>query len=161
MNKTSITNKQNIVNEIIENIKGFSNLFVVEYRGLDVNSLVKLRRKLVEKNMKIGVYKNSFVSRALSELKIKLDDINGPNAFVFSKDEIVCSNILSNFSKENKNLVIKSGFINNEIMKADKINIIANLPSRENLILMFLNCLKISIVKCLCVISELAKTKGG
>ena len=161
MNKNIIANKQKVVGEIIENIKKFSNLFVVEYRGLSVNNLIKLRRELVKKNMKFNVYKNSFVLRALNELKIELDDIDGPNAFVFSKDEISCSNILFNFSKKNKEVVIKSGFVNNEIIKADKINIIANLPNRETLILMFLNCLKISMVKFLLVVNQLAKAKGG
>lgn len=160
MNRLNITNKQNVVGEIVENIKKFSNLFVVENHGLSVNDLVSLRRELKKKNMKINVYKNSFVLRALSELKIKFDDIRGPNIFVFSEDELSCSNLLFNFSKKNEKLVIKSGYINNEIMKSDKINMIANLPSKENLILMFLGCLRMSVIKFLYVVSELAKNKG-
>ena len=160
MNKLILANKQKMVDCIIEDVKKFSNLFVVEYRGLNVTDLVKLRRELTNKNMKINIYKNSFMLRALSKLKIKLDDyLEGPNAFVFAKDEMSCSNILFNFSKQNEKLVIKSGFINNEIMKADKINIIANLPNKEGLIMMFLNCLRISIIKFLCVVAKIKEGK--
>lgn len=161
MNK-NIIKKQKKVDNITKDLNDFSNFFIVEYRGLKVNSLMKLRRELRAKNMKINIYKNSFVARALSnsKLKINLENyVEGPNAFVFSNDEITCPKILSNFSKENEKLVIKCGFVNNKIINAEEIKTISNLPSKEELILMFLNCLKNPISKCACIINELVNNK--
>lgn len=158
----SIIKKQKKVDNITKNFNDFDNFFIVEYRGIKVNNLTKLRRELRAKNMKINIYKNSFVFRALSNSKLKAsleNYIEGPNAFVFSNDEIVCPKILSNFSKENEKFVIKCGFVNNKIINAEEIKIISNLPSKKELILMFLHCLKNSISKCAYVISELVNNK--
>jgi large subunit ribosomal protein L10 len=81
----------------------------VSYQGLTVAELTELRRKLAEKNAHMGVYKNTLVARALKDNGVTVDAsfLQGPNAFVFSKDVSAGPAIVNKFCPYHDKLVVK------------------------------------------------------
>ncbi|WP_342224240.1 50S ribosomal protein L10 [Spiroplasma endosymbiont of Asaphidion curtum] len=132
--------KSNIVQEIKTKIASSKSTTIIHYHGFSVQDLTNLKLQLRSENASLKIYKNTLVRRALQELKItNLDDILlGPNALVFSAtDEIVGPRLLTKFAKEHKNLVLKSAIFDGEVVLYDELQVLATLPSKEDLISMF------------------------
>ncbi len=162
MERKIIKRKQELVNDVKENIENSPSTYIVEYRGLDVSKLSELRSMLREENNEMHVYKNSIASRAFESLGH--NDINeylvGPNAFVFSKEDAVsAARILSKFAKKNKKLIIKSALVEGKITTENEIKTLATLPNKEGMISKLLGCLQAPVANLAVVLNEVAKTK--
>ncbi len=129
--------KQQIINEISENVKNSQAAVWVDYRGLTVEEVTDLRRKLREVGSDLKVYKNTLTKRALDTLNISLDDyLNGPNAIAFGDDSVAPIKVLANFAKEHEALELRVGIIDGQISNIDELNKLATIPSREGLLTM-------------------------
>lgn len=129
--------KGQIINEIADNVKNSSASVWVDYRGLTVEEVTDLRRKLREVGSDLKVYKNTLTKRALDTLNISLDDyLNGPNAIAFGEDPVSPIKILANFAKEHEALELRVGIIDGEIANIDELNKLATIPSRDGLLTM-------------------------
>jgi large subunit ribosomal protein L10 len=129
--------KVELVNRIREDLSAADAVWVVDYRGLTVKQAENLRAHIREQGAALKVYKNSFTQRALAELELPSlgEVLEGPSAFVFvSGDPVASAKTLKTFAKENENLKVKGGLLNKEVVTADQIKAIADLPSREELI---------------------------
>jgi large subunit ribosomal protein L10 len=129
--------KVETVNRIKDELSQADAVWVVDYRGLSVKQAESLRAKIREQGASLKVYKNSFTERALADLEYPSlgSVLEGPSAFVFvSGDPVASAKALKNFAKENEKLEIKGGLLNREVMSADQVKAIADLPSREELI---------------------------
>ncbi len=136
-NQKILDQKQQIINEIADNVKNSSSAIWVDYRGLTVEQVTELRRKLREVGADIKVYKNTLTKRALDTLSISLDDyLNGPNAIAFGEDAIAPIKVLANFAKENEALELRVGIVDGKITEIDELNKLATIPSREGLLTM-------------------------
>jgi large subunit ribosomal protein L10 len=137
--------KVEMVEKIKREIADCDALWVVDYRGLTVKQAEALRGKIREQGATLKVYKNSFTERALADLE--LPDmgavLEGPSAFVFvSGDPVASAKAIKSFAKENKKLEIKGGLLNKQVMTAEQVQAIADLPSREELIAKLLGTIK-------------------
>jgi large subunit ribosomal protein L10 len=129
--------KVELVNRIREDLSAADAVWVVDYRGLTVKQAEGLRARVREQGAALKVYKNSFTQRALADLELPSlgEVLEGPSAFVFvSGDPVASAKTLKTFAKENENLKVKGGLLNKEVVTADQIKAIADLPSREELI---------------------------
>lgn len=111
--------------------------YVTEYRGLDVAQISDLRRKLREAGAEYRVIKNTLLRKAASEVALK----NAPNLMVgptalvlFEKDPVPAAKVVRDYAKTNDKLVLKGGYLVNQILDESKIVAIADLPSREILL---------------------------
>ena len=137
-NPKILEKKQNIIDEIINNVKESSSFIFLDNTGLTVSETMELRRKLKESNSQLKVYKNTLVARALKDLNIDLEDeLNGPKVVAFGKDIIEPIKAVSEFSKTHENLVIKVGIVDGKITGIDELKKLATIPSREGLLTMF------------------------
>ena len=116
-----------------------SDLVVVSYQGLTVAELTELRRKLAEKTAHMGVYKNTLVARALKDNGVTVDAsfLQGPNAFVFSKDVSSGAAIVHKYARLHDKLVVRGGFVEGKLVDAEGMKEVAKLPSKEVLLSMF------------------------
>ena len=129
--------KQQIINEIADNVKNSQASVWVDYRGLTVEEVTDLRRKLREVGSDLKVYKNTLTKRALDTLNISLDDyLNGPNAIAFGNDPVAPIKVLANFAKDHEALELRVGIIAGEISGIDELNKLATIPSRDGLLTM-------------------------
>lgn len=136
-NQKIIEAKQNIVNEIANNVKESATFVLFEYQGLTVSDMTTLRRKLKETGSDLKIYKNTLTKRALDSLNIDMDsELVGPKAMAFGTDAIAPIKVLSDFAKEHEALQMKIGMVDGEIADIDTLKKYASIPSREGLLTM-------------------------
>ena len=108
-------------------------VIVAHYQGLTVNQLDELRAKMREHGIIFKVTKNRITKLALEKTRCKeLSSLfAGPTAVALSEDAIISAKILTNFSKENKNLKILGGIMGNEILDVAGVKNVATLPTLD------------------------------
>lgn len=120
----------------------YNDFIFTEYRGLTVAQVTALRHKLREHEAPFKVVKNNFAKIAFEELKIKdvADYLTGPTAIVMAKeDSNEAAKVLFDFAKENEALVIKGGYIGNEVYDQAKIEAYSKVPGKKQLIAMLMS----------------------
>ena len=147
-NEKIIQQKQEMVKIIAEKLQASKSTILVDYRGLNVEQVTKLRTQLREAGVEFKVYKNALTRRAAeaAELEALKEYFVGPVAVAFSNEDVVApAKILSEFAKENEALEIKAGVIEGNISTLEEVKALADLPSREGLLSMLLNVLQAPI----------------
>jgi len=130
-------NKEALVGEIKERFNASEAVIMIDYRGLTVKQMQKLRNNVREVGGEIKIYKNSLTEIAVRELALPSMDayLEGPTAFVFiAEDPVAPAKALTAFAKENQALELKGGFVQNQVVDAAGVKAIATLPSREELL---------------------------
>ena len=110
---------------------------VVDYKGITVADDTKLRKELREAGVDYSVAKNTLIHLAIEGTALSaMDDVlNGTTAVATSKDDYVAAaRILSKFADKHENFKIKTGFIDGEVISLEKIDALAKLPSKEQLL---------------------------
>ena len=111
-NPKILEQKQNVINEITENVKNSKAFILLNNNGLTVAETMELRRALKESNSELKIYKNTLVARSLKTLDIDLEkELNGPNVFIYGEDMLEPIKAASNFIKKHPNLEMKIGLI--------------------------------------------------
>ena len=149
MNSLALEAKKAAVAEIQQGLSASGSMTIVSYQGLTVAEMMELRRILEKSNASIKVYKNTMVRRALSEagqpdLGALLE---GPNAFVFSKEIGDAPKALFKFARLHEALVVKGSLAEGQVFDANQTKELSKLPSKEGLLSMFLGCLKAPMSK--------------
>lgn len=140
----AIEKKQEIVNQIAEEIKASSSIVIADYRGLNVAEVTELRNNMRNEGLTFKVYKNSLVRRAMEQAGIEgLDEVlTGPNAIAFSTEDVVApARVLNDFAKTHENLELKAGVIEGKVASLEEVKAIATLPNKEGLLSMLLSVL--------------------
>ena len=110
---------------------------VVDYKGITVADDTKLRKELREAGVEYSVAKNTLIRLAIDGTALAaMDDVlNGTTAVATSKEDYVAAaKILSKFAEKNDNFKIKAGFLDGELISLEKIESLAKLPSKEQLL---------------------------
>lgn len=137
-NQKILDAKQEIINEIVENVKNSSAFIFLENHGLTVSETMELRRALKESDSDLKIYKNTLVNRALTSMDINLtEELNGPKVVAFGKDIVEPIKAVSKFIETHPNLEMKIGIVDGEITDLATLNKLATIPSREGLLTMF------------------------
>lgn len=132
-----------VVDEVREKLDAADGALLTEYRGLDVPALASLRKELRAAGGEYKIYKNTLVRIAARERDLDLDELlTGPTAiaFVGAKDDgspgdaAAVAKALKEFAKANDKLVLKGGVLDGNVLSADDIKALAELPSREVLL---------------------------
>jgi len=132
-----IDEKKRIVENLHEKFSKSKVVILTDYKGLDVDSINDLRRKLRESQIQYQVVKNSLLIRASKDTDVELikDSFKGPSAVALSFDDPVSpAKVLTNFAGENEKLEIKVGVMNGKVLDISAIKALSALPSREVLI---------------------------
>ena len=149
--------------------------FVIGFKGITVEQVTELRRRIREKGGHYLVVKNSLARRAvdgkpLGQVK---DHFTGPTAIVFSlTDPVSLAKVLTEFAKERPVLQFKAGVVEGRPIAANQVGEIAALPSREQLIAKLLYLLQSPVTRLVrvlaaagpqrlaTVLDQVAKTKS-
>ncbi len=125
--------KQNYISEMTSQFDKSEAVIVTHYQGLTVNQLDELRSKMREHGIIFKITKNRITKLALEKTRCKeLSDLfTGPTAVALSEDAITSAKILTNFSKENKNLKILGGIMGNDILDVAGVKNVATLPTLD------------------------------
>ena len=111
--------------------------YLADFTGIDVASVTDLRNRLRDADVQYQVIKNRLAIRAAEEVGIAglKEHFTGPTAIAYSKeDPIAPAKILQDFIDDDGKIQIKTGFMDGEILTPDKVEALAKLPSKEELL---------------------------
>ena len=129
--------KASAISELGEGIGQATNAFVIAFKGITVPQVTELRRQVRDTDSTYVVVKNTLALIAVkdSPLTALKDQFSGPTAVAFNRtDAVALAKALTKFAKDVPSITFKGAMLNGQIVPADQIQAIANLPSREELI---------------------------
>ena len=125
------------ISELGEGIGKATNAFVISFKGITVPQVTELRRQVRDTNSTYVVVKNTLALIAVkdSPLTALKEQFSGPTAVAYNRtDAVALAKALTKFAKDVPSITFKGAMLNGQIVPADQIQAIANLPSREELI---------------------------
>ena len=127
------TKKQNYIKEMKNFFSKTSSIFVTHYQGLSVKQIDALRSEMRKHGILFKITKNRITKLALEGTKFKkLENLfSGPTAIAFSEDAIRSAKILTKFAKDNSNLKIIGGIMEDESLSLEQVAKIATLPTLD------------------------------
>lgn len=140
----TLDQKKTLVENLHGNFQQAVVVIVTDYKGLNVEEVNALRRKLQEVGVEYRVIKNTLLKRAVQDTDLELltDFFVGPTSIALGYDDPVPpAKVLSEFAKDNDKLEIKAGVLKGSLLTAEQITALAKLPSREVLLSQFLSVL--------------------
>jgi len=135
--------------------------FVLAYRGLTVNQVSTLRKKVRATSSRYRVVKNRLALRVIKGTPYEglAQHFEGPTAIAYSsKDPAALAKALEEFTKDNQGLQIKAGLVDGRVVDQQAIKALASLPSREVLVARLLSVLNGPMVRLMTVMK--APTRG-
>ena len=123
-----------MIDEVATQIQEAEAVFAVDYRGISVQQVAELRRRLGEAGATLRVVKNTLTERAADQagaesLKGLLD---GPTAFTFVRgDAALAAKAIAGFRREHSVPEFKGGTMDGAALSIDELQAIALLPARE------------------------------
>lgn len=156
--------KQPVVDEIKAMLDGVAGAVIVDYRGLTVEQDTQLRKQLREAGVAYKVYKNTLIKRAAEGTEFAALDphLEGPTALAVSKEDATApARILANFAKTAPKLELKASVIEGTYYDEAGTQVIATIPSREELLGKLLGSIQSPITNLARVLNQIAEQQGG
>ncbi|MCW7462906.1 50S ribosomal protein L10 [Leptospira sp. WS39.C2] len=130
------------VSELKSRLEKRPNFILASYSGLTVEDMSNLRAKLRKEGSEMKVIKNNLFLRALKESSehknnsIDFGDVyKGPLAAIFSLDALpAVAKVCKDFAKDKKELEIRTGYMDGEVLGKSGVEAIAGLPSKQELL---------------------------
>jgi len=129
--------KEQVVTDLQKQIEQYKAVVLTNYRGLNVEQMTQLRRRLREEKIAYNVVKNTMMKLASKGTDLeKLNDyFEGPTAIAIAYgDPISMAKILSEFQKNQPILEIKAGLIEGKVASPEEVKSLASMPSKEVLL---------------------------
>lgn len=135
--------KAAVVAEVRDRLAASDAALLTEYRGLNVPQMAELRRSLRAVGGNYTIYKNTMVRLAVADLGIDVAHLlTGPTAIAFvgegdeggSGDAAAVAKALRDFSRANRDLVLKGGVLGTKVLGPEDLVALAELPSRDLLL---------------------------
>ena len=125
--------KKNYIADMIAKFEDSKAIMVTHYQGLTMPQLDELRAKMREHGIIFKITKNRITKLALEKTKCKdLSDLfTGPTAVAFGEDAILSARVLSKFAKDNENLKLIGGIMDNEVLDQAGVLNVANMPTLD------------------------------
>lgn len=133
MSKTK-QQKQLALDKVKDKIAQSKSVVFSADKGLSVKTVEALRRDLKSKGGEYLVVKKTLLRKALGDLENvdSIESLEGNIAATFSfEDEVAAVSVLSKYVKENDNLEMGSGILENRIIMPAMVKKLASLPSKE------------------------------
>lgn len=129
--------KIKVVDELHSKFEKINTAILTNCQGLDVQQLTDLRTRCRRNLIDFRVVKNSLARRACQGTvhESLADYFTEATAIAFSSgDAAVLAKVLTDFAKKMPTLDIKGGILEGRKVEASEIKILADLPSREQLL---------------------------
>jgi large subunit ribosomal protein L10 len=128
--------KERVVAELAERLRGAETLMVADYRGLTMTQIDELRTRLLEAGARFTVVKNTLTRLAAEEAGTKdvLELIEGPTAIAFLEadgDPVAVAKVLNETARAHDVLVIRGGILDGAVVGDADIKRLATLPPLE------------------------------
>jgi len=156
--------KQQLVDEIAEQLNRSKAVVITDYRGLNVAESTELRKQLREAGVEYRVLKNTLTRRAAVKAEVgELDTyLTGPTAIAFGYDDVVApAKVLYDFARKHKALELKGGLVEGRVVGPKEVESLASLPSREGLLSMLLSVMQAPVRNLAYAVKQIAEKQEG
>ncbi len=128
--------KERVVAELTEKLRGADTLIVADYRGLTMPQIDALRGRLLEHGARFSVVKNTLTRRAAEAAGADqlLALLEGPSAIAFVEsdgDPAAVAKALADSARDTKVLEIRGGIMQGRTISSADVEELAKLPSLE------------------------------
>ena len=125
--------KKVYIDEMSKQFENSKAVMVTHYKGLTMPQIDDLRSKMREHGIIFKITKNRITKLALEKTRCKdlADLFTGPTAVAFGEDAIISARILSKFAKDNENLKLIGGIMENEVLDQAGVQNVATLPTLD------------------------------
>lgn len=136
------TDKEQLVSELRDKIKGAAALYYTDFTGLNVKRMTELRRRFRKAGVEYVVIKNTLALKAVNESGMAGVRLKGPTGVVVAKDAVLAAKLLTDFAKENDaRPIVKGGLYEGAAVDAALVKKLALLPTRDEALGQFLGAL--------------------
>ena len=140
--------------------------FVVDFKGMKVEQVTNLRKKLHAAESEMKVVRNTLALRAFKGHPVAEQafaaNMTGTNAIVFAFGEVIAvAKALADFGKDVEALKIKTGIMDGNALDSNKIKFLATLPGKDQLRAQFLMLLKEPSARLARVLNTYAEKNGA
>jgi large subunit ribosomal protein L10 len=130
------TDKEQVVAELVEQLRSTESLIVADYRGLTNADLVELRARVRGSGGRFQVVKNTLTRRAAEEAGAEslLALLEGPTAIAFVEadgDPVAVAKALADTAKDTKVLELRGGILSGRALTGDDVEELAKLPAPD------------------------------
>ena len=165
-NAKVLSEKQAIVAELVEKLKGAASGVLVDYKGITVAEDTALRAELRKNGVEYAVVKNTLLRFALEEVNMSemSDVLHGTTSLaICESDPIAPMRVVNKFAKQlgDKKFTIKGGFMDGKVLTMDEIMALAELPSKETLQAQALGMMLAPITSLAIVLKAIAEKDGA
>jgi large subunit ribosomal protein L10 len=130
------SDKERVVAELTERLRGTGTLLVADYRGLSVGEIDDLRTELLRHGARFRIVKNTLTRRAAEaagaeEVRALVE---GPTAIAFLEsdgDPVAVAKALSDVARTGRLLVVKGGILDGAAISSEEIEQLAKLPPAD------------------------------
>ncbi len=129
--------KADMMETYVELLSRSNAIFLVNYRGMTVAEMTKLRRQLDQAETSLVVVKNTLFKRALAQTGLSLPDemFEGPLAMgAVTGDAAAVAKTFKDAISTSQFLQLRGGVLNGRSLTADEAKALADIPSREVLL---------------------------
>ena len=127
--------KDKLVAELQEKLKGAKALYYTDFTGLNVKRMTDLRRRLRKANVEYVVIKNTLALKAVNESGLVGQRLKGPSGLVIARDPVAAAKVITDFAKENDSKpAVKGGLFEGKSIDKAQISKLASMPSREQML---------------------------
>ena len=130
------TEKEEVIGELHAKMAKARTAIVAEPKGLDVETVTALRKKLRDAKVEYRVVKNTLAARAAkgTPVEVVADKFVGPTAIVMSYDDVVApAKLLVEFMKDRENFTIRGAVVEGKLVDAKGVMALAKLPGLNEL----------------------------
>lgn len=158
MNKTD---KKELVSALSEEIKSADALFLANYKGLTFPQITAVRAAIKAQGSDFKVVKNTLLKIALHNNEIEaLDEfLKEPTTIAIIKGDVAAAaKEFKKFAKNYDKFVIKAGYLEGSALTAKDVNILADLPSREELLSKMLGSINAPVVNFVSLLANIPRS---
>ncbi len=164
-NAKVLSEKQAIVAELAEKLKGAASGVLVDYEGITVSEDTALRSELRQNDVDYSVVKNTLLRFALDNTGLESLDgvLHGATSLAISEtDPIAPMRVINKYAKTmGDRFNIKAGFMDGKVLEMDQIMALAELPGKEALQAQVLGTMLAPITSLAIVLKAIAEKDGA
>lgn len=136
----TLQQKQEIIKDLAKKMADQKSAVLIDFKGIDSVKFFELRDKLKQEECQLQVVKKTLLTKVLERagqetIAQKINEIKGQIAIAFGfKDEVAPAKICYDFGKEHEEIKILGGIFNQNFTDSASVIVLAQLPSRQELL---------------------------
>ncbi len=153
--------KEAIVAEVADKASRAAAIYFADFTRLTVEEETDLRREFRKVGVEYTVVKNTLVKKALEQVKgydTVMDRLVGPTGIAFTYDDVASpARIIKKFSDKTGKFALKAAVLEKQFYDGSKLDAIAKMPSRKEVIASILGSLQSPIAGILGVLQAIPR----